>query len=141
MLLRGLASIRKPKKVAKTAKEGENGVAAAAATDEAAAVAPSGDTTTTTQATSLLNLRPYQQHCIDTCLTKFESGIRRQAVSLPVAAGKTVIFSHLLSKIKDPLPGASKVLVLAHREELLQQAQKKIRDVNPHLVGLLRANS
>jgi superfamily II DNA or RNA helicase len=40
-------------------------------------------------------LRPYQKECIKHSLEHFESGINRQAVSLPVGAGKTVSFAWL----------------------------------------------
>ncbi|CAI2185776.1 7242_t:CDS:2 [Funneliformis geosporum] len=68
---------------------------------------------------ALRNLRPYQKECIETCLSKFlDHKINRQIVSLPVGSGKT--------QIPSPFPGADKVLVLAHREELLDQAYKQI---------------
>lgn len=41
-------------------------------------------------------LRDYQEECIKTSIEKFKlQGIKRQAVSLPVGAGKTVIFFNL----------------------------------------------
>ncbi|KAJ1942746.1 DEAD DEAH box helicase [Kickxella alabastrina] len=79
-------------------------------------------------------LRPYQNECIDQCLSKLSAGIRRQAVSLPVGSGKTVIFSSLLQRIPNPTPQATKTLVLAHREELLVQAAQQIHRAAPHLV-------
>jgi superfamily II DNA or RNA helicase len=45
-----------------------------------------------------------------------------------------VILSHLISKVECPIPSAKKVLVLAHREELLIQACKQIKKFNPELV-------
>ncbi|CAG8596515.1 2937_t:CDS:10 [Funneliformis mosseae] len=76
---------------------------------------------------ALRELRPYQKECIETCLSKFlDHKINRQVVSLPVGSGKTVIFSNLIKQIPSPFPGADKVLVLAHREELLDQAYKQI---------------
>ncbi|KAJ1878237.1 DEAD DEAH box helicase [Coemansia sp. RSA 1722] len=79
-------------------------------------------------------LRPYQSECIDKCLQSLEQGIRRQAVSLPVGSGKTVIFSNLIRRIPPPSPIASKVLVLAHREELLVQAATQIQRASPDLI-------
>ncbi|RIA90217.1 P-loop containing nucleoside triphosphate hydrolase protein [Glomus cerebriforme] len=77
---------------------------------------------------TLSNLRPYQKECIDTCLNKFlDHKVNRQIVSLPVGSGKTVIFSNLIKKIPSPFPDADKVLVLAHREELLDQAYNQIK--------------
>ncbi|KAJ1661872.1 DEAD DEAH box helicase [Coemansia sp. RSA 1813] len=79
-------------------------------------------------------LRPYQKECIDACITLLEQGLRRQAVSLPVGSGKTVIFSNLINRVQPPTPMATKTLVLAHREELLAQAARQIQRASPNLV-------
>ncbi|KAF9294618.1 hypothetical protein BGZ88_003629 [Linnemannia elongata] len=71
-------------------------------------------------------LRPYQQECIDKCLENLKNGIMRQIVSLPVGSGKTVIFSHLMEQVPAPFPGANKTLILAHRQELLEQTRNHI---------------
>ncbi|KAJ1814446.1 DEAD DEAH box helicase, partial [Coemansia sp. RSA 2675] len=71
--------------------------------------------------------------CIDRCLTSLRAGIRRQAVSLPVGSGKTVVFSNLIQQIPAPTELATKTLVLAHREELLEQAARQIQAASPHL--------
>ncbi len=76
-------------------------------------------------------LRPYQQACIEHTLELFRQGVRRVAVSLPVGSGKTVVFAHLLPRIPAAASGGTKVLVLAHRAELLEQAAARIK------VGLL----
>lgn len=63
----------------------------------------------------------------------------RLAVVLPTGAGKTVVFSNLISKMLDQMNG-QRALVLAHREELLEQAAAKIRAVRPDLrVGIVKA--
>ena len=77
-------------------------------------------------------LRPYQLECIAASLKAFES-FNRIAVSLPVGSGKTVIFSNLIPKIPSPSQKAKKVLVLAHRKELLAQAYNQIAKYNPAL--------
>ncbi|KAG0281973.1 hypothetical protein BGZ96_000963 [Linnemannia gamsii] len=71
-------------------------------------------------------LRPYQQECIDKCLENLRNGITRQIVSLPVGSGKTVIFSHLMKQVPAPFPGANKTLILAHRQELLEQTRNHV---------------
>ncbi|CAG8648810.1 4062_t:CDS:2, partial [Paraglomus occultum] len=77
--------------------------------------------------TPVIQLRPYQQECIQACVDKFlKENVRRQAVSLPVGSGKTVIFSNLIQQIPPPQPDATKVLVIAHRQELLHQAYRQI---------------
>ncbi|RHZ53794.1 hypothetical protein Glove_437g10 [Diversispora epigaea] len=79
-------------------------------------------------------LRPYQKECIDICLHKFlNEKVNRQIVSLPVGSGKTVIFSNLIRRIPSPHSGADKVLVLAHREELIDQAYNQIKRFSSNL--------
>jgi ATP-dependent helicase IRC3 len=80
-------------------------------------------------------LRDYQRECIAASLAAMARGVRRQAVSLPVGSGKTVVFSNLIPHIAPPRAGADRVLVLAHRAELLHQAAMRIRDANPALAS------
>lgn len=80
-----------------------------------------------------IELRPYQLECIEYSLQLMRDGVTRQAVSLPVGSGKTVIFSHLIPRVPQPREGAHQTLVLAHRTELLQQAAQKISTANPGL--------
>jgi superfamily II DNA or RNA helicase len=68
-----------------------------------------------------VELRPYQAEAIDAVLAARRSGLRRLLVCLPTGAGKTVIFARLAQLAQ------RQVLVLAHREELLQQAKEKIQ--------------
>lgn len=72
-----------------------------------------------------MKLRPYQKEAIEAIVTARRNGIRRMVVCLPTGAGKTVIFSRLAALAHRP------VLVLAHREELLEQALDKIQRVAP----------
>lgn len=65
-------------------------------------------------------LRPYQQDAIQAVISARRAGIRRMVIALPTGAGKTVIFSRLAAMAQ------RKVLVLAHRAELLQQAKDKL---------------
>jgi superfamily II DNA or RNA helicase len=68
-----------------------------------------------------VELRPYQREAIEAVLAARRSGLRRLLVCLPTGAGKTVIFSRLAQLAN------RQVLVLAHREELLQQARQKLQ--------------
>lgn len=94
----------------------------------------------TTAPQRMLSLRPYQSECIDAVTEAIVSdGIKRPAVVLPTGSGKTVIFAHMISDWLSINPG-QKVCVLVHRDELAQQAMKRIQDVAPHLsVGLVKA--
>lgn len=57
---------------------------------------------------------------------------------LPTGAGKTVVFAHLAKRWLGAREG--RVLVLAHRTELIEQAAGKIRAVAPALdVGIVKA--
>lgn len=69
----------------------------------------------------MTELRPYQRAAIDAVLAARRAGKRRLLVHLPTGAGKTVIFSQLARLAK------RQVLVLAHREELLEQAREKLQ--------------
>lgn len=74
-------------------------------------------------------LRPYQYEALEAIRTAHAAGVRRQFVVLPTGTGKTVLFSHLHEALVNPYP----MLVLAHREELLEQAAAKIHQANPGL--------
>lgn len=83
-------------------------------------------------------LRDYQTDAIDAIEKAWADGMRRPAVVLPTGAGKTVVFSHLAARSHDAIDG--RTLVVAHREELLNQAAAKIRTVAPHLkCGIVKA--
>ncbi|KAI5958390.1 POL12 [Candida margitis] len=79
-------------------------------------------------------LRDYQQDAANTVLAKLASGVRKPAVVIATGGGKTVIFSYLIPHLKPLCDGrGSKVLVLAHTEELIDQAAKMIRLMHPEL--------
>ncbi|PJN22398.1 DEAD/DEAH box helicase [Kitasatospora sp. CB02891] len=85
--------------------------------------------------TGTLTLRPYQTEAIDRLIGSWRSGTgNRLAVVLPTGAGKTVVLSHLIARF------GHRALVIAHRDELIQQAAAKIRAIAPHLkVGIVKA--
>ena len=77
--------------------------------------------------------------------------MRRPAVVLPTGAGKTVVFATLIKEFMpwaddDPVTGipanhGRRVIVLAHRDELVDQAIAKIRAIAPELnVGKIKAD-
>ena len=82
-------------------------------------------------------LRDYQNAAIQAAMQARREGFKRLLVCLPTGAGKTVIFSELCRLAKQ------KVLVLAHREELLFQARSKIELMTNHQVkvGIEQADS
>jgi superfamily II DNA or RNA helicase len=81
-----------------------------------------------------ISLRPYQQEALTAIADAESRGIRRQLVALPTGTGKTVIFAHLLQQRR------VRALVLAHRDELIEQAASKIRTIDPTArVGICKA--
>src|SRR5216110_2156400 len=84
------------------------------------------------------HLRAYQSEALNAVCDAYRSGKRRVLVSLPTGTGKTVVFAHFPSVLKMK----KRLLVLAHREELLLQAEEKFRAADPSLkVGLERAEA
>ncbi|GHV37978.1 hypothetical protein FACS1894187_16030 [Synergistales bacterium] len=84
-----------------------------------------------------MKLRDYQNECIQAICSNANNGIVRQLVSLPTGSGKTVIFASLIKNTPK-----AKVLVLAHRDELLSQAKEKIYKIFPEAnAGILRGDN
>lgn len=84
--------------------------------------------------------RPYQTKAIQALTAGWAAGLNnRLAVVLPTGAGKTVVFANLISQLLAQLNG-HRALVIAHREELIEQAAAKVRAVRPDLrVGIVKA--
>jgi superfamily II DNA or RNA helicase len=68
-----------------------------------------------------MQLRPYQQEAINSVLTKWNEFDRLLGVA-PTGSGKTIKFAHIASR---RLP-TGRVLILAHRDELIDQARDKL---------------
>lgn len=81
----------------------------------------------TTATVSPVQLRDYQREALAAVHHHAVRGLRRQLIALPTGSGKTVIFSQL------PRVFPGRMLVIAHREELLGQAAEKISWANPAL--------
>lgn len=83
-----------------------------------------------------ITLRPYQQAAIGAIKAATREGVRRQLVQLPTGAGKTVVFADVIRQ-RHP---RGRALVLAHRDELVQQAAEKLAAVLPEEpIGILKA--
>lgn len=93
-----------------------------------------------------IKLRDYQREAIDAVFAAWSGGMRRPAIVLPTGAGKTVVFSALVREWRElnddhaPQDRASRVMILAHRDELVDQAIAKLRAVMPGVnVGKVKA--
>ena len=82
----------------------------------------------------MLALRDYQREAIETVVREAIAGVRRQLVQLPTGAGKTVIAAALSQKSR------GRVLMLVHRDELVQQSVEKFGWVWPgEQIGVVKA--
>lgn len=71
-----------------------------------------------------MQLRPYQETAREKVEAEWEAGRDKTLLVLPTGCGKTVVFSKIA---EDRVCKGDKVLILAHRGELLQQAADKIK--------------
>jgi len=67
-----------------------------------------------------MELRPYQQRALEAVREAYRRKHRQVLVVMPTGTGKTVLFAEISRLAKGP------VLVLAHRQELVEQARDKI---------------
>ena len=82
----------------------------------------------------MIQLRDYQQDCLDSIQENREKGIKQLLCVLPTGTGKTVIFAHQIKK-------SNKSLVLVHRDELMLQAEEKLLIVDPRAeIGMVKAS-
>ena len=72
-----------------------------------------------------ITLRPYQSTAIQAVQSAWQAHQRHPRISLPTGCGKTVVFSQIIAEH----PG--RILVLAHRDELVAQAAAKIAQMIP----------
>ncbi|MFT8407952.1 DEAD/DEAH box helicase family protein [Liquorilactobacillus satsumensis] len=70
-----------------------------------------------------MELRPYQQEAREAIQDEWQKGNKRTLLVLPTGTGKTIVFSKV---IEDRVRLGERVLVLAHRGELLEQASDKL---------------
>lgn len=71
----------------------------------------------------MFELRPYQKSAVAAVEKEWAAGRQKTLLVLSTGAGKTIIFSNI---IKNCVTRGENVLVLAHRGELLEQAQDKM---------------
>jgi len=71
-----------------------------------------------------MNLRPYQADALEAVYAKWKE-YRKVLVACPTGSGKTIIFSHIAAGEEGM---GSPTLILAHRDELIRQAQNKLKD-------------
>ena len=71
-----------------------------------------------------MELRPYQEEAREAIWREWDDGVLRTLLVLPTGCGKTIVFARVT---EDCVRNGDRVLILAHRGELLSQAADKIR--------------
>ena len=71
-----------------------------------------------------MQLRPYQIQAKEAIQEQWASGVKKTLLVLPTGTGKTIVFSKLA---EDCVRNGERVLILAHRGELLEQAADKLQ--------------
>ena len=70
-----------------------------------------------------MELRPYQEEARQAVESQWDKGLKKTLLVLPTGCGKTIVFAKVA---EDQVRQGNRVLILAHRGELLEQAADKI---------------
>lgn len=82
-----------------------------------------------------MKLREYQQQAINAVQEHCENKVLKQLIVLPTGAGKTIIIAALAKLLN------KKILILAHRDELIQQTRNKIKAYWPKAkIGICKSS-
>ncbi|VUX15440.1 type I restriction enzyme EcoKI subunit R [Streptococcus pasteurianus] len=85
-----------------------------------------------------MKLRKYQEEAREAVQQEWEESRKRTLLVLPTGCGKTIVFSKI---IEDRVRKGERVLVLAHRSELLEQASDKLKTATGLGTALEKAES
>lgn len=88
--------------------------------------------------TKKIDPRPYQQKAAAAIHREWDAGNKKTLVVMPTGTGKTIVFASI---VNDQVAKGEHVLILAHREELLQQASDKLKMVTGLETALEKAQS
>src|SRR6266487_319114 len=84
---------------------------------------------TQTERAPLITLRPYQETCVELVCAAYRQNPKGRAfLVIPTGGGKTIVFTETARRL------GLNTLIIAHRQELLQQAADKFRLVDPTAV-------
>ena len=71
-----------------------------------------------------MNLRPYQNEAVNAIEEEWQEGRKKTLLVLPTGCGKTIVFCKIA---ENRVKMGDRVLILAHRDELLNQASDKLQ--------------
>ena len=80
-------------------------------------------------------LRDYQSEAVECVIKHFHNNYKKQLVVLPTGAGKTIVMAEIARRLN------LRTLLIAHREELINQAKEKFQMAWPEgNYGICRAS-
>ena len=72
------------------------------------------------------SFRPYQGEAVTAVFGEWKAGRKKTLIVCPTGSGKTVIFSMIIEEL---VRAGKRVLIMAHRSELLEQAAEKLSNI------------
>ena len=85
-----------------------------------------------------MELRPYQEKAKKRIFEEWNQGHKKTLLVQATGTGKTIVFANVIKEILLRSP-VSRVLILAHRDELLRQAQDKLKNAVDIDAGIEKA--
>jgi len=77
-----------------------------------------------------MKLRYYQEEAVDATFDWLHTQNTYPLIVLPTGSGKTIVFANIIKRLFDHT-GGCRILILAHRQELITQARNKLLSVWP----------
>lgn len=84
----------------------------------------------------MITMRKYQEEAFNAIFSEWDSDTRKTLLVLPTGCGKTIVFAKIAEEC---VRRGERVLILAHRAELLQQAADKIQKTTGLLCAVEKA--
>ena len=87
-----------------------------------------------------MKLRYYQEEAVDATFDWLHTQNTYPLIVLPTGSGKTIVFANIIKRLFE-YNGGCRILILAHRQELITQARDKLLSVWPFApCGVLAAS-
>lgn len=83
-----------------------------------------------------MQLRPYQQQAKEAIFNEWDKGNKKTLLVLPTGTGKTIVFAKVAEEC---VRAGERVLIMAHRAELLDQASDKIKKATGLICAIEKA--
>lgn len=88
-----------------------------------------------------IQLRPYQKEAVEEVFKAWDRGVHTPTVVLPTGSGKSVTMAEIVRQLHEK-NSDEKILVLAHRSELLKQLKKAVHQLDDSItVGTVKAQT